>query len=174
MALTRARTRLYLPLLRRAHRGREAAQNEQLREELLAAHRRLSARATGGCARSAPERSARRLFETLDVPVASRSADDGDGIAARAAAALRGWRPTPARSRRWRPAPIPSWRGSGARTRGAVLTSYSRIKQAHGGYQPPTEIFDEVARGRWRAARPARRDPRGTATRARTTCRAAR
>jgi exodeoxyribonuclease V beta subunit len=27
---------------------------------------------------------------------------------------------------------------------GIVLTSYSRIKAAHGGYQPPTEVLDEV------------------------------
>jgi exodeoxyribonuclease V beta subunit len=58
-------------------------------------------------------------------------------------AALAAWRPEPGDV-----APIegdPALAGLRRARAGAVTTSYSRIKQAHGGYRPPTEMLDEVA-----------------------------
>ena len=88
------------------------------------------------------EPDTRRLRDPHEIAIDAR-ADDG---AARPmpTAALAAWRPDPGRRRADR---TPTRRSpSCARARaGAVTTSYSRIKQAHGGYRPPTEMLDEVA-----------------------------
>jgi exodeoxyribonuclease V beta subunit len=98
----------------------------------------------------------RRLFGARDVAVDPAAGDDPAGSGR--AAALRAWRPAPALL-----APIgpdPELAHLARRRAGTATTSYSRIKQAHGGYRPPTEILDEAPV----AAAPAARgevDPRG-------------
>jgi exodeoxyribonuclease V beta subunit len=87
------------------------------------------------------EPDTRRLLDPHEIPIDARAADDDGGPLA-AVAALAGWRPDPADA-----APVEADPAL-ARLRhgraGVVTTSYSRIKQAHGGYHPPTEMPDEV------------------------------
>src|SRR5262249_21660750 len=64
-----------------------------------------------------------------------------DDTPARIAAAVRAWRPAPEDLALDFPAA--ELAETRRRRAGIVLTSYSRIKQAHGGYQPPTEVLDE-------------------------------
>jgi exodeoxyribonuclease V beta subunit len=82
----------------------------------------------------------RRLRAPHQIQIDPRAGDDaGPAVTA---AALADWRPEPAHV-----APIePDATLAGLRRAraGAVTTSYSRIKQAHGGYRPPSEILDEV------------------------------
>jgi exodeoxyribonuclease V beta subunit len=83
----------------------------------------------------------RRLFEARDVPV---TAAGGDGAApTKLEAALARWRPDPADLNE--PQPDPELARLRRRSAGTITTSYSRIKQAHGGYRPPTEVLDEPA-----------------------------
>ena len=79
--------------------------------------------------------------------------------------ALAAWRPDPGRRRADR---RPTRRLAALRRAraGAVTTSYSRIKQAHGGYRPPTEMLDEVAAPRRRPRRRRRRRRAARAARA--------
>jgi exodeoxyribonuclease V beta subunit len=86
------------------------------------------------------EPDTRRLLAPHEIRIDARAGED--------------LAPSPARDRLadWRPAaadvaPIEADPTLSAlrRTRaGAMTTSYSRIKQAHGGYRPPSEILDEV------------------------------
>ncbi|HVR03263.1 MAG TPA: UvrD-helicase domain-containing protein [Polyangia bacterium] len=131
VALTRARRRLYLP-----YAGdptvEESAQYEdfwRVNGAYRHVHRRLRALSRDG--------GAVAHFESkpIDCPTPP------DDTPARIAAAVRTWRPAPAELALDFPA------AALAETRrehaGIVLTSYTRIKQAHGGYQPPTEVLDE-------------------------------
>jgi exodeoxyribonuclease V beta subunit len=82
----------------------------------------------------------RRLLAPHEIRIDARAGEDV--APALAADALAAWRPAPADIAPIEPDPALA---ALRRTRaGAVTTSYSRIKQAHGGYRPPTEILDEV------------------------------
>ena len=86
------------------------------------------------------EPDTRRLLDPHEIAI---DAHGGDGAAPPdPTATFAGWRPDPAAV-----APIeadPALAELRRARAGAVTTSYSRIKQAHGGYRPPTEILDEV------------------------------
>ena len=86
------------------------------------------------------EPDTRRLRAPHQIRIDPNAGDDvGPALTAEA---LADWRPAPADV-----APIEADPTLAVlrRTRaGAVTTSYSRIKQAHGGYRPPSEILDEV------------------------------
>jgi exodeoxyribonuclease V beta subunit len=131
VALTRARRRLYLPYAG-APTVEESAQQEdfwRVNGAYRHVHRRLRALSRGGATPT--------LFESRPV-VCPPPPDDAP---ARLAAALRAWRPAPADLA----LDFPTAALAEARRRhaGVVLTSYTRLKQAHGGYQPPTEVLDE-------------------------------
>ena len=135
MALTRARRRLYLP-----YSGNVPEDDAPLfgtgQEDLW--------KLTGGY-RFVNDRlralvGERRLFETRDVPV-SAAADIEPSAALQRT--LADWRPDPADLAE--PTPDPELSRLRRRSAGAITTSYSRIKQAHGGYRPPTEVLDEAA-----------------------------
>jgi len=131
VALTRARRRLYLP-----YAGVPAVEEAAPFEDFWRVdgayrhvHRRLRALAR--------DEAATTRFEVrpVDCP------PPPDDAPARIAAGVRAWRPAPADLTLAFPA------AALAETRrlhaGVVMTSYTRIKQAHGGYQPPTEVLDE-------------------------------
>jgi exodeoxyribonuclease V beta subunit len=131
VALTRARRRLYLP-----YAGDPAVEESAPFEDFWRVngayrhvHRRLRALSR--------DAEAEAYFESrpIDCPTPP------DDTPVRIAAAVRAWRPAPADLALDFPA------AALAETRrrhvGIVLTSYTRIKQAHGGYQPPTEVLDE-------------------------------
>ncbi len=131
VALTRARRRLYLPYAG-APTVEESADFEdfwRVNGAYRHVHRRLRALAR--------DEAAATHFEArpVDCPPAP------DDTQARIAAAVGAWRPTPSDLALKLPA------AALAETRrqhaGIVMTSYTRIKQAHGGYQPPTEVLDE-------------------------------
>jgi exodeoxyribonuclease V beta subunit len=138
VGLTRARKRLYLPFSGAALEeapGLDESGREEL-WKLKGGYRHVNQRLRA----LAADPAARRLFAARDVPVSAAAADDEPPAAG---AALAAWRPDPADL-----APIvPD--GEIARLRrkraGTTQTSYSRIKQAHGGYRPPTEMLDEAA-----------------------------
>jgi exodeoxyribonuclease V beta subunit len=137
VGLTRARRRLYLP-----YSGSDLEEapglDESGREELWKlkggyrhVNRRLRALAA--------DPATRRLFAARDVPVIAAADDEPVG----GAAALAAWRPDPADL-----APVvpdPELGRLRRKRAGTTQTSYSRIKQAHGGYRPPTEMLDEAA-----------------------------
>jgi exodeoxyribonuclease V beta subunit len=75
-----------------------------------------------------------------DVPVSATTADDEP---VGGAGALTIWRPDPADLAPL--APDPELARLRRKRAGTTQTSYSRIKQAHGGYRPPTEMLDEAA-----------------------------
>jgi exodeoxyribonuclease V beta subunit len=136
VALTRARRRLYLPFA-----GGNPDVEKEARDELYwrvsgayrHVHRRLRALADGGDPRFVT------VTRDIDCPAPP------DGGAAAATARLRAHRPDPAALR------LPDDGGALAERRrrhaGIVLTSYTRLKEAAGGYQPPTEVLDEVPGG---------------------------
>jgi exodeoxyribonuclease V beta subunit len=131
VALTRARRRLYLP-----YAGVPAVEESAQQEDFWRVngayrhvHRRLRALA------SDPSRPVPFDARPVDCP------PPPDETPARIAAAVRAWRPAPADLA----LDFPAAELAEARRRraGVVLTSYTRLKQAHGGYQPPTEVLDE-------------------------------
>jgi exodeoxyribonuclease V beta subunit len=131
VALTRARRRLYLP-----YAGVPAVEEASQFEDFWRVsgayrhvHRRLRTLATD------PARAV--SFESRPV-VCPPPPDD---TPARIAAAVRAWRPEP--DDLALDFPAAALAETRRRRSGIVLTSYSRIKQAHGGYQPPTEVLDE-------------------------------
>jgi exodeoxyribonuclease V beta subunit len=135
VALTRARRRLWLPYSGNVPED-DADPFAIDREELW--------KLTGGY-RLVNDRlralvGDRQLFEPRDVPV---SAADGDGAARDLEAAVAGWRPDAPDL--VEPQPDPDLARLRRRSAGTITTSYSRIKQAHGGYRPPTEVLDEPA-----------------------------
>jgi exodeoxyribonuclease V beta subunit len=132
VALTRARRRLYLPYAGAPSVEESAPQMEdfwRVNGAYRHVHRRLRALSHDP---AAPVR-----FDVRPVPCPPPP----DDTPARIAAAVRAWRPAPADLA----LDFPAAELAEARRRraGVVLTSYSRIKQAHGGYQPPTEVLDE-------------------------------
>jgi exodeoxyribonuclease V beta subunit len=132
VALTRARRRLYLPYAG-VPAVEEAPQYEQdfwrVNGAYRHVHRRLRALA------SAPSRPLPFDTRPVDCP------PPPDETPARIAAAVRAWRPAP--EDLTLDFPAAELAETRRRRAGIVLTSYSRIKQAHGGYQPPTEVLDE-------------------------------
>jgi exodeoxyribonuclease V beta subunit len=131
VALTRARRRLYLP-----YAGAPTVEESALQEDFWRVngayrhvHRRLRALARDEGA------AARFEARPVDCP------PPPDETPARIAAAVRAWRPAP--SDLALELPAAELAETRRRRAGIVLTSYSRIKQAHGGYQPPTEVLDE-------------------------------
>ena len=151
----RPRRRRPAPLLRGAHARAQAALPALLRRR--PGRRRLTVRqspARGHVeadrrlpAREPPRaRADERARHTPPAahPTRSRSIrTPGDDVGpALIAQALADWRPEAADV-----APIetdPTLAALRRARAGAVTTSYSRIKQAHGGYRPPSEILDEV------------------------------
>ena len=140
VALTRARKRLYLPYSGKVPEGEASLFDPPAREEywkLVGGYRHVNRRLR----ELVTEPDPRRLRDPHEVQIDARA--DGGDAAALSPAALAAWRPEPADV-----APIEGDQALAGLRRaraGAVTTSYSRIKQAHGGYRPPTEMLDEVA-----------------------------
>ena len=139
VALTRARKRLYLPYSGEVPEGEVSPFDGPPREDtwkLTGGYRHVNRRIH----ELMNEPDPRRLRAPHQIQIDPRAGDDpGPAVTA---AALADWRPEPAHV-----APIepdPALAGLRRARAGAVTTSYSRIKQAHGGYRPPTEILDEV------------------------------
>jgi exodeoxyribonuclease V beta subunit len=151
VALTRARRHLYLPYAASDDLEREVRRDEgywRITGGYRHVHRRL--RSLFREAEAGPDARARVDFRRLDL-VCPPEPDDPPG---RVAAAVRAWRPAAAELALELPAAALA--ETRRRHAGVHLTSYTRIKQAHGGYQPPTEVLDE----RPPAAPPAPPDPR--------------
>jgi exodeoxyribonuclease V beta subunit len=132
VALTRARRRLYLPYAGPSTKLEVENQFEdfwRITGAYRHVHRRLCALAGLGVAPG--------HFETarVDVP------PPPDDTPALIAAAVAEWRPDPEDSRLEFPADELARKRR--LHRGIELTSYTRIKQSLGGYQPPTEVLDE-------------------------------
>ncbi len=137
VALTRARRRLYLPFAGTPKVETDAGFEEDFWRVTGAyrhVHRRLRALAE-------PD-AAPRHFEVLPIPCPPPP----DTTPAKIAAAVRAWRPA-AEDLRLDFSAEELDRKRRAH-RGIELTSYTRIKQAHGGYQPPTEVLDESPAGK--------------------------
>ncbi len=139
VALTRARKRLFLPYS--GNLPDEEDVEPSTREEywrLAGGYRHVNRRLRELLA----EPAHRRLFAPRDIPVDARDVED----VAPHAAGLAAWRPDPVDAM---PPDgdedAPAFAHLRTARAGAVTTSYSRIKQAHGGYRPPTEMLDEVA-----------------------------
>ena len=138
VALTRARSRLYLPFsgnVPELDTPFESAPPEEY-WRLNGGYRHVNRRLRELLA----EPARRRLFTIHDVAIEAHAGD-----ALPPAADLSSWRPTDTVA----DADADATMAALARLRhtraGTVTTSYSRIKQAHGGYRPPTEMLDEVA-----------------------------
>ncbi|HVU52310.1 MAG TPA: UvrD-helicase domain-containing protein [Polyangia bacterium] len=131
VALTRAKRRLYLPYagVPTVEEGAPFDDFWRVNGAYRHVHRRLRALT------SDPARPVR--FDTRPV----LCPPPPDGTPARIAAAVRAWRPAPEDLALDFPAA--ELAETRRRRAGIVLTSYTRIKQAHGGYQPPTEVLDE-------------------------------
>jgi exodeoxyribonuclease V beta subunit len=139
VALTRARKRLYLPYSGDVPEADPSPFDSPPQEDtwrLTGGYRHVNRRVH----ELMNEPDPRRLRAPHQIRIDPNAGDDvGPALAAEALAA---WHPAPADV-----APIDAdpALASLRRTRaGAMTTSYSRIKQAHGGYRPPTEILDEV------------------------------
>jgi exodeoxyribonuclease V beta subunit len=132
VALTRARERLYLPYAGDPQIEGNAPPDEdywRINGAYRHVHQRLRALAA--------DASKRAHFELRDV----RCPPPPDDTPAQIAAAVRAWRPDAADlALEFPAAALAETRRQSA---GIVMTSYTRIKQAHGGYQPPTEVLDE-------------------------------
>jgi exodeoxyribonuclease V beta subunit len=132
VALTRARRRLYLPYAG-APTVEESSPTTEDFWRVNGAYRHV-------------HRRLRALVQDPGKPVGFEARavvcpPPPDDTPARIAAAVRAWRPAPAELALDFPAA--DLAETRRRRAGVVLTSYSRIKQAHGGYQPPTEVLDE-------------------------------
>ncbi|HEY7373504.1 MAG TPA: UvrD-helicase domain-containing protein [Polyangia bacterium] len=141
VALTRARKRLYLPYSGKVPEGDASLFDPPAKEEywrLVGGYRHVNRRLR----ELVNEPDTRRLLDPHEIEIDAR-AEGGEGEGPAAALARAGWRPE-----RGDVAPIepdPALARLRRARAGAITTSYSRIKQAHGGYQPPTEMPDEVA-----------------------------
>jgi len=150
VALTRARRRLYLPFSGNAPESDaplEGGGGEEL-WRLNGGYRHVNRRLrvlTGfeGARYRDGLAAGERLFSVSDVRVNSRFGDEE--LPPFDAAALAAWRPEPATLDDATGAESDRFTRLRRRHAGVALTSYSRIKQAHGGYRPPTEISDELA-----------------------------
>ncbi len=139
VALTRARRRLYLPFSGNVPES-DASFDSVEREELwklTGGYRHVNSRLKA----LVKDPAARRLFDKHDVAI---SALDPDPVRP-SAAAVADWRPAPAELAAV--VPDPALAGLRRARAGTITTSYSRIKQAHGGFRPPTEIPDEPVAG---------------------------
>jgi exodeoxyribonuclease V beta subunit len=145
VGLTRARKHLYLPYAGDPEVEEDARRDEdfwRVNGAYRHVHRRL--RALYGAD------GTRRHF-TAKTILCPAPPDETPAKIARAVAA---WRPDPADLRLdFDAAALDEKR---RRHAGAVMTSYTRIKQAHGGYQPPTEVLDELPASTVLAPDPAR------------------
>jgi exodeoxyribonuclease V beta subunit len=133
VALTRARRRLYLPYAGDPKVEEKAPRDEdywRINGAYRHVHRRL--RALHGAGGGTTGRFATREIICPPPP---------DPTPARIAAAVRRWRPAAADLALDFPAAALAEKRR--RHAGIIMTSYTRIKQAHGGYQPPTEVLDE-------------------------------
>jgi exodeoxyribonuclease V beta subunit len=131
VGLTRARRHLYLPYAGDPDVEEGAGQEDYWRVNgaYRHVHRRLRALFGG---RETPEHFRAKAIVCPAPP---------DGTPAKIAEAVGRWRPAPPDLELdFDRGPLDEKR---RRHAGIVLTSYSRIKQAHGGYQPPTEVLDE-------------------------------
>jgi len=140
VALTRARKRLYLPYSGKVPEGDASLFDKPKPEEywkLVGGYRHVNRRLR----ELMNEPDPRHLRDRHEIEIDAR-ADDGERPGA-PLAALAAWQPEPDAV-----APIepdPALAGLRRARAGAVTTSYSRIKQAHGGYRPPKEMLDEIA-----------------------------
>ena len=141
VALTRACARLYLPYSGKVPEEKNASPFDAVPPEdtwkLTGGYRHVNRRVH----ELMNEPDPRRLRDAREIMIDPRAGDDE--APAGSAAALAAWRPAPGDV-----ASIdgdPALAGLRRARAGAVTTSYSRIKQAHGGYRPPSEILDEVA-----------------------------
>jgi exodeoxyribonuclease V beta subunit len=133
VALTRARKHLYLPYAASDDLEREGRRDDgywRITGGYKHVHKRL--RSLVGAATGAPVD-----FRRLALPCPP----EPDDAPARIAAAVSAWRPAAADLALDFPAAALA--ETRRRHAGIVMTSYTRIKQAHGGYQPPTEVLDE-------------------------------
>ena len=132
VALTRARERLYLPYAADP-KVEDTAPREEDYWRINGAYRHVHQRLRA--LHAVPETRAHFTSRDIVCP------PPPDEAPARVAAAAGAWRPAPADLA----LDFPTAALAEARRRhaGIVLTSYTRLKQAHGGYQPPTEVLDE-------------------------------
>jgi exodeoxyribonuclease V beta subunit len=140
VALTRACNRLYLPYSGNAPEGDLSPFDSPPQEDtwrLNGGYRHVNRRIH----ELMIEPDTRRLLAPHQIRI-DAGADDDAGLTP-SAEGLAAWRPAPADLAPVEPDPALA-RLRRARA-GAVTTSYSRIKQARGGYHPPTEMPDEVA-----------------------------
>ncbi|HTA18892.1 MAG TPA: UvrD-helicase domain-containing protein [Polyangia bacterium] len=134
VALTRARRHLYLPYAASDDLEREGRKDDgywRITGGYRHVHKRLRSLADLG------DEAARLSFRRLPLVCPP----DVDDTPARVARAVGAWRPAPADLTIEFPAAALA--ETRRRHTGIVMTSYTRIKQAHGGYQPPTEVLDE-------------------------------
>ncbi|HET6281478.1 MAG TPA: UvrD-helicase domain-containing protein [Polyangia bacterium] len=146
VALTRARRRLYLPYFGILGEGDELYEGTKGEDEvwskLHGGYRHVNRRLRAVLAATAgPER---HLFAVTRVPCPPEAADTGPPARASARPALADWRPPPqllGGDDDTRALALDELR---RRHAGLVITSYSRLKRAHGGYQPPAELVDAI------------------------------
>jgi len=139
VALTRARKRLYLPYSGNVPEPEAEARafDPPALEEywrLVGGYRHVNRRLR----ELVHEPDTRRLLDPHEIEIDARASEDE----APSGAGLASWQPAPGAIAPI--APDPAFADLCRARAGAVTTSYSRIKQAHGGYRPPTEILDEV------------------------------
>jgi exodeoxyribonuclease V beta subunit len=140
VALTRARSRLYLPFSGNVPEQDTPFESVPPEEywRLNGGYRHVNRRLRELLA----EPSRRRLFTIHDVAIDAHPTGDAPPPLTDA---LSSWLPAADSDA---DADATADAATLARLRharaGAVTTSYSRIKQAHGGYRPPTEMLDEV------------------------------
>ena len=142
----RAQAALPAVLGQRPRRGRVAVRRRHA-GGVLEARRRLPARQPPRCASCSTEPDTRRLLDPHEIRDRRARRRRRRPPAATAGARRLASRPGRRRADRRPTRRSPALRRARA---GAVTTSYSRIKQAHGGYRPPTEMLDEVAAPRGR------------------------
>jgi len=139
VALTRARKRLYLPYSGRVPVGDASPFDPPPKEEywrLVGGYRHVNRRLR----ELMNEPDPRRLRDRHEIEIDARADEARPTVSTAAYAA---WQPDAGAV-----APIepdPTLAGLRRARAGAVTTSYSRIKQAHGGYRPPKEMLDEIA-----------------------------
>jgi exodeoxyribonuclease V beta subunit len=139
VALTRAREHLYLPYAASDEIEREGGRRDDGFWRITGGYRHVHHRLRRLVSdeQRALDPRARLAHRRVEI-VCPPNADD---TPARIAAAVRAWSPTP--DDLALDFPAAELAETRRRRAGIVLTSYTRIKQAHGGYQPPTEVLDE-------------------------------
>jgi exodeoxyribonuclease V beta subunit len=134
VALTRARRHLYLPYAASDELEREGRKDDgywRITGGYRHVHKRLRTLAGLG------DEAARLAFRRLPLVCPP----DVDDTPARVARAVGAWRPSP--DDLVVDLPAAALAEKRRQHTGIVMTSYTRIKQSHGGYQPPTEVLDE-------------------------------